>query len=231
MSKFEQAYTEWFNRHVSEARGERRRRLLKKFGFGEKLLLLQAWWPAVGNFDYLIPEFEFVDIFGNHYFIDLAYVRKPDPTALESDSFGSHARDVDRDQFSHNLDRQNEIVLSNWNILRLATDKLKDNPVACQNVIRRMLVIWYGEESPIMDKLNIYQRELVRRVTRSAEPLSIQEACTILGKKEKFTRTQLHSLLELDLLESAILGERERVHYFKLKNSDHPTGAANRVAM
>ena len=230
MSKFEKAYTEWFERHISEARGERLRRLQKKFGFGEKQLLQQAWWPAVGNLEFLFPEFEFVDILGNLYFIDLAYIRTPRPTAIESDSFGSHARDIDRDQFARGLDRQNEIVLSDWNILRFSTDILKENPAACQNVIRRMLVNWYNEASAIMNGLNIYQRELVRYVTRSTAPLSIQDACAILGKKEKFTRMQLHSLLDLDLLESAILVERERIHYFRLKNADTLV-AAHRTAM
>ena len=143
----------------------------------------------------------------------------------------SHIRDVDRDQFARGLDRQNEIVLCDWNILRFSTDKLKENPYACQKVIHRMLVNLYNEENTLMKELNIYQRELVRRVTRSTAPLSIQDACAILGKKEKFTRTQLHSLLELDILESATSGERERIHYFKLKNVDHLAGAMNRLAM
>lgn len=231
MSNFEKAYTEWLNKHISEARGERLRRLRKNWGYGEKLLLQQAWWPSVGNFDFLYPEFEFIDKDGNHYFIDLAYIRGPIKTAMESDSFGFHLRDIDRDQFSRGLDRQNEVVLSGWNILRFSIDKLREDPYACQDVIRRMLVSWYSEENSILSGLNIYQRELVRYVIRTTMPLSINEACSILGKKEKFTRAQLHSLTELGILESALDGERARIHYYRLNNTGTPAEAAKRYVV
>ncbi|MFD0673993.1 hypothetical protein [Cohnella sp. GCM10027633] len=215
MESLERAYVAWLDKHKSEASGERLRRLTKKHGYGEKLVLQQAWWPVLGNFDLLYPEFEFVDIDGKHYFIDLAYMRLPRPTAVESDSYGSHLRDIDRDEFSRGLDRQNEIVLANWNIIRFSTDKLKENPFACQRTVSRMLDVWYGEDDISLRALNIYQREIMRTVTRSSSPLSVEDACQLLGKKAQFTRTQLHSLTELGLLEAA--SGSERIHFYRLK--------------
>ena len=218
MVGFEKAYSNWLDYHKSNASGERLRRLTKKHGYGEKLLLQQAWWPVVGNFEHLHPEYEFVDSEGKTYYLDFAYVRLPRPTALESDGFGTHARDLDRDQFSWGLDRQNEIVLAEWNVLRFSHDKLKADPLACQQKIRRLLATLYTDEHTI---LNIYQREIVRRMRQSGAPLSIDEACALISKKEKFTRTQLHTLVELNILEPACDGKRERIHYYRLKPSDH----------
>ncbi|WP_027087167.1 hypothetical protein [Cohnella panacarvi] len=215
MSRFEQAYSAWLNRHIAEARGERLRRLLKKHGYGEKLLVQQAWWPAVGHFDDLYPEYEFIDSRGNYYYFDFGFVRLPRPTVIESDSFSYHARDVDRDKFARSLDRQNEIVLADWNILRFSIDKLKEDPVSCQNIIGKMMVNWYGGESSIMRELNVYQREIVRLATRSNAPITFEEACHLLGKGPKQTRAQLYSLMEQGILES--VSGKERIHRYRLK--------------
>ena len=217
MSNFEKAYTAWLEKHKAEASGERLRRLVKCHGFGEKFLIEQALWPVLGTLEHLHPEYEIIGSDGSRYFIDTALIRLPRPTGIESDSFSSHARDIDRDQFARGLDRQNEIVLSDWNILRFSVDKLKDNPIGCQNTIRRMLVCWYGDEEPYMRSLNIYQRELVRAAIRSAAPISIDGACQLLGKKDRFTRTILQSLVHMNLLEAA--SGTERIHQYQLVSS------------
>ncbi|MFD0673702.1 hypothetical protein [Cohnella sp. GCM10027633] len=212
----------WFEKHKSEAKGERLRRLVKKLGYGEKLLLQQAWWPAVGNLDHLVPEFEFIGFDGKHYFMDYAYLQLPKPTAMEADSYGSHARDIDREEFSRGLDRQNEIVLTNWNILRFSTDKLKENPTACQQTIKRMFVSWYGGEDEMMAGLNIYQREIVRIALRSPVPFAQEDIRLALGKGETFTRAQLQELIVNEILEPAYDGERQRIHRYRLKASAFP---------
>lgn len=217
LSNFEKAYSIWMEKHKAAASGERLRRLVKRYGYGEKLMLEQACWPVWGTLDFLHPEYEFIGSDGEQYFIDTAYIRGPGPTALEADSYRFHARELDRDQFSRGLDRQNEIVLADWNILRFSIDKLKENPLACQNTIRRMLVCWYGDEESYMRGLNIYQRELVRAVIRSAEPISIEEACQLLGKKDRSTRSALRSLVDMNLFESA--SGNERIHRYQLVSS------------
>ncbi|WP_027086442.1 hypothetical protein [Cohnella panacarvi] len=219
MSNFENAYVKWLDMHKASAGGERLRRLNKRHGFGEKLLLEQGWWPVLGTLEHLHPEYEFIGINGERYFIDIAFILdlKLKPTASEADGFSSHARDIDRDQFSRALDRQNEIVLSNWNILRFSIDKLKENSDACQNTIRRMLVCWYGKEDTFMRDLNIYQRELVRVAIRSAIPFTAEDARNILGKKHNFTRATLQSLIQMNILEAA--SGNQRIHRYQLSAS------------
>ncbi|TVY03215.1 DNA-binding response regulator [Cohnella terricola] len=212
MNKFESEYRDWLNQHIAHSTGERLRRLKHRHGFGEKCLLEHAWWPVVGNLDDLHPEYEIIDANGNHYFLDFGYLRLPRPTCLESDDFGSHARDADRYNFSRGLDRQNEIGLAGWNILRFSIDKLKENPLGCQQHVRRMLESWYGEESSLMQGLSIYQREIVRLAARSTVPFTVAMACDCLGKNAKFARKQLHSLVEKGILE-ALSGEQRITRY------------------
>lgn len=217
MRSFESAYSDWMNMHLSKRRGERLRRLKDGHGFGEKLLLQQAWWPAVGNFELLHPEYEFIGSDGNYYFMDFGYERLPKPSGVEVDSFSVHARDVDRDTFSRGLVRQNEIVLSGWNMLRFSIDKLKEDPLHCQRTIVRMLEHWYGEDNRALLDLPLYQREIVRLAMRSTVPVTPEMASLILGKGLKLTRSQLHELVERGWLEN--VGGDARIRSYSLRNN------------
>ncbi|MFC5530351.1 DNA-binding response regulator [Cohnella yongneupensis] len=210
MSKFETAYDYWLKEQRAAASGERLRRLMKGHGYGEKLLLQQAWWPVFGNFDHLVPEFEFVDDEGNHYFMDLVYVRSPRATCLESDSFGIHARDADRDSFSRGLERQNAILLSDWNILRFSIDKLKEDPGYGQRTLRKMVESWYGEDPMRLSGLNVYEREIVRLATRSIRPFNTGDACELVEKSDRFVRDLLHGLVGKGIIEPASGASRVR---------------------
>jgi len=214
MSTFETAYRSWLNKHIAQSTGERLRRLKERHGFGEKLFLEIAWWPVMQSLDDLFPEYEFIDSDGNYYYLDIAYIRPPTPTCFEADSFSSHARDADRGTFSRGLHRQNEIVLTDWNILRFSIDKLKEDPLACQKHIRTMLDVWYGEDSFRVQQLTIYQREIVRLATRSSVPITIAMVCNCLGKSKTFVRVQISELVEKRFIEPAS-GDK-RIRSYKL---------------
>lgn len=143
-----------------------------------------------------------------------AYIRSPKPTCLEADSFGSHARDADRDKFSRGLDRQNEVELANWNILRFSIDKLKEDPLSAQQHIRRMMEQWYGEERPDLLALPLYQREIVRLAVRSVTPITNAMACECLGKKRTFVSEQIDELVKEGWLEPA--SGKQRIRSYKL---------------
>ncbi|TVX99712.1 DNA-binding response regulator [Cohnella terricola] len=198
--QFESEYRAWLERHIGESRGERLRRIKDRHGFGEKSFLEHVWWPVVGNLDDLHPEYEFIDARGKYSYMDYGYIRDPGPTCIECDGFGTHARDTDRYTFMRGLDRQNEIVLGGWNILRFSVDKLKEDPVDCQSFIRRMMEEWYGQERPGLLEIPLYQREIVRLAARSVIPITVEMACDCLGKKEKFVRREIRELVEKRIL-------------------------------
>jgi hypothetical protein len=215
MKDFETEHRIWLNKHMDQSSGERLRRLKKCHGFGEKSLLQHAWWPVIGSLDNLYPEYEFIDPDGNYYYMDFAYIRHPKPTCLESDSFSSHARDADRETFSRGLDRQNEIFFADWNILRFSIDKLKENPVACQRTVKRMLELWYGADSENIKKLPLYKREIVRLASSSTRPITPAMVGDCLGRKETFVLHLLHEMVEEGLLEP-VTGDA-RIRSYRLK--------------
>lgn len=212
MSGFETEYRAWLEYHMSKRKGERLRRLKEQHGYGEKLLLEHVWWPEVGNFDFLHPEYEVVDEDGNYYYLDFAYIRDPVPTDLEADGFNPHAREADRTGLKKGRRRQNAIALIGWNILRFSTDDLREDPAHCRQTLRRMFQRWYGQERKEWSRLPLYQKEIMRLAARTATPLTPNDAKEATGLSDKHVRKILHDMVKDGLLQPAS-GEKRWTSY------------------
>jgi hypothetical protein len=66
---------------------------------GEKEFLRTIWYPAVGNFDHLYPEWEVRDFANGYRYLDLAYMPGDAKGMLEIQGYGPHARDIDAWRF------------------------------------------------------------------------------------------------------------------------------------
>jgi hypothetical protein len=67
MSRFEQHYDEWLQEQIHAETGAIRLELLQKgLGHGTREFLRSVWFPAIGNFNHLFPEWEVRD-FNNGY--------------------------------------------------------------------------------------------------------------------------------------------------------------------
>lgn len=75
MSQFEQKYEEWLQANIDSEKNIRRRELLQKgLGHGTVEFLRLVWFPAVGHFDHLLPEWEVRDFNNGYRYLDLAYM-------------------------------------------------------------------------------------------------------------------------------------------------------------
>ncbi|MOA07674.1 hypothetical protein D3C78_1273830 [compost metagenome] len=75
MSQFESKYEEWLQLNINSAENHRRSELLQKgLGHGTIEFLRSIWFPAVGNFDHLYPEWEVRDFNNGYRYLDLAYM-------------------------------------------------------------------------------------------------------------------------------------------------------------
>ena len=99
MMKFEEAYRLFMDKHIKDATGDRLRKL-QHHGYLEQLLLKNVLWPALGSFDWLIPEYEVTDFKDGDRFLDYALIYEWIRICLEADGFHPHAKSITRWQFN-----------------------------------------------------------------------------------------------------------------------------------
>ena len=84
---FQAAYETWIQQQSEKGSPERRRKLRSGLGFAEHAFLEHVWWPTVGNFTNLHPEYEVADYSGAPRFLDFAYLRGGLKLAIEIDGY------------------------------------------------------------------------------------------------------------------------------------------------
>jgi hypothetical protein len=202
MDDFSTSHDSWIKEHLERRSGERRRRLQEGHGHAEKLFLELIWWPAVGHFRALHPEYEVKDFQDGSRFIDFAYVRQPYRIAMEIDGFGPHLRDVDRTRFGDNLMRQNQLVLDGWKIIRFSYDDIINKQRRCQQVILQMRGRWFGEHEPAIPLLG-RELDIVRLAAGMLEPVTPAQVAAHLGIRPEHARRWLHRLQSKNIVRSA----------------------------
>ncbi|TNJ61896.1 DNA-binding response regulator [Paenibacillus hemerocallicola] len=216
---FEHDYEVFLKIHLHKYSGEKLRRLKEGHGHAEKLFLQHVWWPAIGHFEHLHPEYEVLDFKDGTRYLDFAYIRPPFQICFEIDGYGPHARDANRHQFADNLMRQNHLTIDGWKVIRFSYDDIQDKPRRCQQMLQQLMGRWFGDgQSPI--QLNWKQKEIVRIALRSSVPVTPAEVSSRLGISDRYARDLLHQLVEMDVLLPA--SGTQRVRSYRLNNTAQP---------
>lgn len=219
--KFDEAHALWIQQHVSMRNGERKRRLIKGHGHAEKTFAHRLWWPLFKHFENLHPEYEVFDLKGSSRFIDFAFIHALFRIAFEIDGFGPHVRQMSRWKFSDQLNRQNELVATGWQVIRFSYDDLIERPAACQHIIQLTIGRFLGEESGI-SMASVMEKELLRLAVRLARPITSRDVLEHFGVEVRTARKLLQQACRNGLLKP--VGEnKQRIHKYAL-NVNHISG-------
>ncbi|ANE45283.1 transcriptional regulator [Paenibacillus swuensis] len=199
---FEQQFTLWMEALVSaEVNPRRRELLLKGLGHGSVEFLRQIWFPIVGHFDHLQPEWEVRD-FGNGYrYIDFAYLPGGRKGAIEVHGFASHARDLDVRRFKDLCYRQGYLGLDDWTFLPVAYPAIMDEPKHCQQIVLSFIGKFLAVD--VHASLDWLEAETVRLARRLLRPFTPDELCAHLRITKQHSRRLLSKLVELKILKVA----------------------------
>jgi very-short-patch-repair endonuclease len=198
--KFEEAYKKYIEKHTKSRRGERLRRLREVHGHAEKLFLEYIWWPAIGNFDDLHPEFEISDFKDSLRFIDFAFFIFAFRIAIEIDGYGTHIQKASRSQHSDHCLRQNHLVLDGWKVIRFTYDDIKDRPRMCMQIILQLIGKLSGTQIIPHGQISVEEKEILTlcfRLNRNIVPADI---CKLLNIENQTARKMLHKLVEKNLV-------------------------------
>lgn len=67
-------HEKWIRKHLAQRQGERKDALRRGHGYGNRLFAEKIWWPLMGHFIGLHPEYEVRDLRGRSYFVDFMWI-------------------------------------------------------------------------------------------------------------------------------------------------------------
>jgi very-short-patch-repair endonuclease len=208
---FEEVYQGFLTDHILRRNGECRRRLQEGMGNAEKMFLKQVWWPLFHHFHHLHPEFEVNDFKDGKRYLDFAYLRAKVQICFEIDGYGPHLRNISRWQFSDSLERQNQLVIDGWTIIRFSYDQIMDQPRRCQQIIQQVIGKQLGEELEYLP-LTFLEKEILRFAFRKEAPITPAEVEQLLSVSTKPAKKALAGLVQKGILRPASGSQRIRAY-------------------
>lgn len=209
MQTFEYALDEWLQQNIATETNHRRLEILKKgLGHGTIEFLRIIWYPTVGNFDHLYPEWEVRDFNNGYRYLDLAYMPRGCKGCIEIQGYGPHARDLDVRRFKDLCWRHSLLALDGWTLLPIAYLSIKDEPKQCQQLI--LAFIGKFISSPPPPNLTWVETEIIRFAQRSILPISPREVAKHLNVSDRHARRLLHKMVDSKILKEESGNERIR---------------------
>lgn len=174
---FEEAHAVWMQSHFERRSGERKGRLERGHRHGEKLFLRNVWWPLRGNLNDLHPEYEISDWRGRPYFADLAWLPGSSKILLEIKGYGPHVRDMDRQKYCEELNRELFMQGLGFKVLSFAYDDVADRPDLCMALLR-VVLSRHQPGQPAVDLRTRTEREIILlaiQLARFIRPKDIEQ--------------------------------------------------------
>lgn len=212
---FNQKFEEWVHENIAKEKNHRRRDLLEKgIGHGTIEFLRRVWFPTVGNFDHLYPEWEVRDFNNRYRYLDLAYMPGNAKGCIEIQGYGPHARDIEVSRFKDLCWRHSLLALEGWTILPIAFLSIKEEPKQVQKLILAFIGKFISTNTP--PELTYLEAEVVRFTRRNLRPITPQEVANHLKISNRHARRILHQLVELEILYIASGNQRARAYMLKI---------------
>lgn len=211
----EDAHEAFIRHHLDKRTGERRGRLERGHGHGEKLFLTQVWWPLRGDFADLHPEYEVPDWRGRSYFADFAWLPGMAKLIIEIKGFAAHVRDMDRQKYSHELNRETFLHAMGYPVVSFAYDDVEQRPELCIQLLR-MILSRYEPGQPPVSRALLAEKEIIRLAGRLARPLRPIDAALHFDIDHRTAVLMLQKLCKKGWLRPTVRANGERVVRYEL---------------
>lgn len=117
----------------------------ERIGAAEFIFLKKVWGPMFQyNYEGLSAEYPLKDAKGGDRFVDFVYVRGGIRLVIEIDGYTTHARNISQGDFEDHLERQNELILAGWMILRFSARQVENNAEGCQRQVQQAIGHWWS---------------------------------------------------------------------------------------
>ncbi|WP_169084382.1 DUF559 domain-containing protein [Paenibacillus sp. PL91] len=212
---YEEAHRSFIQEHIDNRSGERRGKLERGHGHAESLFLRNVWWPLRGDFQHLHPEYEVLDWRGRSYFADFAWLPGRVKLIFEIKGFASHVRDMDRQKYCNELNREAFLHAMGFHVISFAYDDVEKNPGLCMTMLRMVTSRYQSGQSPITRAL-LAEKEIIRLAIQRAEPIRPKDVERHFEIDQKTAVNLLQKLCAKGWLLPYYRGNRERIVRYEL---------------
>lgn len=211
---FEQKFEQWIQANLLEEKNHRRRELLEKgLGHGTIEFLRKIWFPTVGNFDDLYPEWEVRDFNNRYRYLDLAYMPGGMQGGIEIQGYGPHARDIDVSRFKDLCWRHSLLALDGWTLLPIAYLSIKEEPNKCKQLILAFIGKFISLDAPA--RLSWSEAETLRFARRELRPITPIQIAEHLRVSVHYARKILRKLVDLQFMQ--VTNGKKRYRSFEIR--------------
>jgi hypothetical protein len=215
---FSEEYNKWLEHHTQRRSGERKSRLERGHGHGERMFLERIWWPIFGNLNDLHPEYEVSDWRGRPYFIDFAWMPGQCKFALEVKGYGPHVQNTDRIRYRHELDRETFLQILGFRVVSIPYDNLEAEPKLTINLLKSLFSPYMavGLRDYTYTRIERETLLIALRLNRPIRPADLVKELEINRRTARFC---LKSLCNKDKFRPILTGKETKVVRYEFVRS------------
>lgn len=220
---FREEHEKWLQDHLARRSGERKDALVRGHGYGNRLFVQTVWWPLLGHFYGLHPEYEVKDWRGRSYFVDFMWVVGRHHWAIEIMDYGSHGKD----RSSYRRDRNRALYLKSlgFGYLEISLDEMKENPEFILSMLRSILGPYLhariGRNGTVRRSYDRIERELMKWAIQHNRSIRPAKAAKELELHRHTVAKYCRRLVEKGKLRPIPTGRTGRVYRYEYLGTEH----------
>lgn len=207
---YTEEHSRWLNDHLTRRTGERRGRLERGHGHGERMFAEKVWWPIMGNFNDLHPEYEVADLRDRPYFVDFVWKPGRVKFAFEVKGYGPHVQNTDRTRYRQELNRETYLQIAGYRVVAIPYDDLEASPELTISLLRSLLMPYLALK-PEEQEYSRLERDILQIAVRSNGCVRPVDLVRGLGIHPRTARKGLNTLCDKGKFNPVVSKESGRV--------------------
>lgn len=216
---FTTAYEKWYQDHLERRSGERKDRLKRGLGHGEKVFLEKVWWPLFGHFDGLHPEYEVADWRNMNYFVDLMWRMGSVSIAFEIKGYGPHVQQTDRTRYRRELNREMFLQGLGFQVVSIPYDELAENAELVKFFVQMIIAPYLGHGEEHNTLFSRLERDIMRLAMRIGRVIRPADVVRELEIDQKTAIKYLRQLTDKGKFRAVSSGQSGRVRRYEYVGS------------